>query len=113
MGAADMTPKSFDAIADLVADWGLPTPRERFLKRASSSIAEIEEFHQRIVPHISGIVDFLNQYPLNQIPREYLSLSYAALAAIEVDDAVNIWKNSSPKYADDVSRWETKSSFYA
>ncbi|WP_136161216.1 hypothetical protein [Sphingomonas flavalba] len=108
-----MAPEDFDAIADLVAEWGLPTPHERFVKRARSSMAEIQAFHRRIEPQVGAIVAFLNQYPLDRIPDEHLPLAYTALAAIEVDDAVNIWKNTSPRYADDIAKWETKSSFYA
>ncbi len=57
-----------------------------------SSIEELRAFHDAIVPRLKELIDFLNTFPVQEIPQQYRPLSYAVLAALATDDAVHIWR---------------------
>lgn len=92
--------------------WGLPTAHERLTRRTEATMVEIEDFYQAIVPRLEEIITFLNQFPVEQIPQQFLPLAYTALAACETDDAVNVWKSPALDIATDMRTWRVKESFY-
>ena len=107
-----MPQPEFSGLNEFVAGWGLPTAHERLIKRSEASMAEIESFYEAIVPRLEEIITFLNRYPVDQIPRDYLPLAYTALAACEIDDAVNVWKSPTLDLATDMCSWRVKESLY-
>jgi hypothetical protein len=108
-----MTSSNFDDLKDIINIWGLETPHQRLQKRSSSSLPELRAFYDRIVPRLEDILNFLNQFPLHGIPEEYKKLGYTALATLEVDDAINLWKRPTLELAHDIRDWKTKKSFYS
>lgn len=102
----------FSDLDPLVAEWGLPTWHERSLKRARSSQEELQAFHAAMLPRLDAIIQFLNQWSLEEIPGEHRPLSYAALAVCEVDGAVEIWKQPLLVPAADPSLFRPKRNYY-
>lgn len=74
-----------------LAEWGLPESHQRAVKRSTSTMAEIEAFYRAMTPRLAEIIEYLNQFPLHEIPTADRSLADAALAVCEVDYAVNKW----------------------
>lgn len=72
--------------------WALPTTEERLVKRMKSTMEEINAFHYAMLPKLSAIIDYLNQFELADLVGDDLKLSRAALAMCEVDNAVYKWK---------------------
>lgn len=107
-----MSQTDFSELNGFVAQWGLPTAHERLVRRTEAPMAEIEHFYQAIVPRLDDIITFLNQFPVDAIPDEYLPLSYLALAACEIDDAINLWKAPTMEYGSDMRTWRVKESLY-
>ena len=107
-----MSQPDFSDLNEFVAIWGLPTAHERLGKRSDATMGEIEIFYQAIVPRLEEIITFLNQFPVDQIPDEFLPLACTALAACEIDDAVNIWKSPTLDLAADMRSWRVKESLY-
>jgi hypothetical protein len=83
----------FAALQPHVDKWGKPGLMERVVVRCESTFDELKEFHGAMLPHVEDIIEFLNKWPLKEIPEEYLPLSYATLAMCEVDNSVNRWKD--------------------
>jgi hypothetical protein len=106
------TVRDFSDLDALVAEWGLPTWYERLLKRAHTPMEELRAFHAAMVPRLEEIIQFLNQWPLEQIPDEYMPLSYAALAVCEADGAVETWKQPLLVPAAAPSSFIPKGSYY-
>lgn len=107
-----MSAPDFTDLEAVVAAWGLDTAAKRLQKRAGSTFEEIEAFHAVIVPRLGEVIEFLNAFPVDGIPAEHRPLSYAALAALEVDDPVSLWRRPNLKMASDIRGWSTKQSFY-
>lgn len=95
-----------------VEQWGLPTWMERREKRLASSFAELKAFHDALLPEAENIIEFLNQFPPDDIPKPYRKLSYAVLALSEVDRPVNRWGQVILESCVDARRILPKASFY-
>jgi hypothetical protein len=106
-----MNTPDFSDLSEFIDDWGLNTSAERLNKRSSTDMSELREFHDAITPRLEEIIQFLNQFPVNDIPEKYKHLSWLALAICEVDDAINLWKASNLDYISDPNSWRTKSSY--
>jgi hypothetical protein len=64
------------------------------------------------LPRLEEIIQFLNQWPLEEIADEHRRLSYAALAVCEVDGAVEIWKQPLLVPAADPNAFAPKRNYY-
>lgn len=83
MNQAKSLPPEFAALLPYM-DWALPTAQERMEKRASSSKEQILAFHSASGPHIDGIVEYLNKYPLDAIPAEAQGLFNLMMAIADM-----------------------------
>ncbi|MEQ8165046.1 MAG: hypothetical protein RIC93_03090 [Alphaproteobacteria bacterium] len=102
----------FSDLAPFVEEWGLPTTEDRMRKRLNSTFEELESFHAAMMPRLEEIIQFLNQYRLDEIPARYEKLANAALAMCEVDDPVSKWRTVTLPEAGDPRRFISKRSFY-
>ena len=105
-------PAEFDALDRFAAKWGLPTLMARRVKRLNSTLSELREFYDTVLPHLERIVEFLNQFPLDSIPAEHVPLANMALAMIEIDDPLNKWDSVHLDEAIDPRFFTVKQSFY-
>ena len=78
----------------------------------NAEFSDIKKFYDAVVPRLEEIIEFLNQYPVDDIPGEFRPLAYMALAACEVDDPVNIWQSSELTHQSNAKDWRVKQSFY-
>lgn len=85
-------PEPFHDLEKFAAPWALQTERERNRKRLSSTMAEIQGFYDAMLPRMDDIMEYLNQYPLDQLPAEVRHLLYLTLALAEVTPAVEQYK---------------------
>jgi hypothetical protein len=105
-------PPDLSGIDQYIRQWGLATERERIGKRTSSTLQELTEFYDAVLPHLEKIILFLDQFPLKEIPPEHQSLVHITLSMIEVDQAVNKWKSPTLPQAVDPSTYISKKNFY-
>ena len=106
-----MTTPDFSDLERFVDDWALATDAERLNKRMTSKFEELQEFHRAMNQRLEEVVEFLNQFPYDQIPPEHLQLAYLALAAVEVDDPVTMWRASDLDMAQDPRSWSNKDNY--
>jgi hypothetical protein len=89
--AEAVLPEKFEDLEPFVA-WSLPTERERNRKRLASSMAEIQAFYDAILPRGEAIIEYLNQFALEEMPMKEKRLFYLVLSLAEVANAVELFK---------------------
>ncbi len=94
-----------------INQWALPTTEERLVKRMNSSMEDIQRFYDAMLPHLPAVINYLNQFKLDDLASDDLKLSRAALAMCEVDNAVNKWKKPVLSTGIDTLRMVKKSGF--
>lgn len=72
--------------------WGLPTAKQRVVKRVSSAMAEIQAFYDAFLPRLQELIEYLDQFPIESIPADDQPLANTLLSLCEVDNAVNKWR---------------------
>jgi len=107
-----METPGFNELDFFTKAWGLPTTHDRLVKRLESTFEELKEFHAAMTPRLDEIIEFLNQFPTDDIPERYQALSFMALAMCEVDDAVSKWGSPTSPAAASPLRFTSKKSFY-
>ena len=107
-----MTTPDFSDLKEFMDEWGYADAHERLKKRSNAEFSDIKKFYDAVVPRLEEIIEFLNQYPVDDIPGEFRPLAYMALAACEVDDPVNIWQSSELTHQSNAKDWRVKQSFY-
>ena len=93
------------------AAWGLPTTEKRLLKRLSSNMEEVRSFYDAMLPRLPEFIEYLNQFPLDAIPKEAHQLAWATLAMCEVDNAINKWNDITLDTGIDILRMIPKKNF--
>jgi hypothetical protein len=87
-----LLPAQFKDLERFVAGWALPTEQERNHKRLSSSITEIQELYDALLPRIEAMMNYLNQFPLDNMPEDAQRLFLLGLAFAEIAMAVEAFK---------------------
>lgn len=84
-------PEQFKDLEPFAGVWALPTSAERQRKRLSSTMGEIQAFYDVILPRMGAIIEYLNQFPLNDMPEDSKRLSYLTLSLAEIASAVELF----------------------
>jgi hypothetical protein len=79
---------AFSDLDDLVRHWALPTERARMQKRLQSSMPELRELYERVMPRLEAIIQYLNTFPIGAIPETDRALEFLAYATVEASLAV-------------------------
>jgi len=82
-------PNAFKDLEPLVArGWALATERERNTKRHASTMTELQEVYDAILPRIDDIIEYLNGFPLDEMPEDAKRLLHLSFALAEINLAV-------------------------
>ena len=87
-----MLPNEFADLEPFAADWCLPTEPARFEKRLASSMADMQAFYDAITPRAAAAIAYLDQYALDDLPREALNLMHLVFSMIMVSFPVECWR---------------------
>ena len=85
--------------------WALATERERTAKRLASDMRDIQSFYDAMLPRLDAVMDYLNGFPLDQLPDEARSLFLMSLSLVEVANAVEMFGQPSVINGFDVARF--------
>ncbi len=98
--AGDETIQLPDGFEDLdrFADWALAKESERMRKRWSSSMDEITCFYDAMASRIEAVLDHLDRFDLNALPRREERLLFLALSLAEAASAVETYKQPGVRY---------------
>jgi hypothetical protein len=80
--------------ADLepVADWSLETEAERYAKRLSSSMNELQAFYDVAFPRLETIIDYLDQFDIQALPKDAQRLLWLCYSLVNVSFPVEVWR---------------------
>jgi hypothetical protein len=97
MAAVTKLPAEF---ADLepYLDWDLATEPERYAKRLSSTMAEMQAFYDAAFPRMNDVIAYCDKFPLDGLPDDARTLMHLMQSLITVSFPIEAWKQ--PKVPD-------------
>ena len=85
-------PAGFQSLERFLAEWVLPDAESRVAKRQGSTLGEIREFYDAMLPLGERALDYLRQFELEALPSEGERLLKLMLSLAEIAPAVE-WYN--------------------
>jgi hypothetical protein len=73
-------------------DWCLRTEAERYAKRLSSSMNEMQAFYDAAFPRLEDAYTYLNQFDLDGLPEDATHLLWLYYSLINVSFPVEVWR---------------------
>ena len=83
-------PEDFAALEPF-ADWCLPTERERYAKRLSSSMGEMQSFYDAAFPRLEEAISYLDRLDLGALPDDASRLLWLCYSLVNVSFPVEVW----------------------
>jgi hypothetical protein len=90
--AEALLPPEFSDLERWVADWCLDSEPERYAKRLSSTMDEIQAFYDAIFPRAEAAIRYLEKFPLDDLPEDAFRLLKLLYSLILMSFPVEIWK---------------------
>ena len=87
-----LLPPGFSDLERFARDWCLDSEPERYAKRLASTMDEIQEFYDAIFPRAEAAIQFLEKFPLDELPDDALRLLKLLYSLILMSFPVEIWK---------------------
>ena len=84
-----------EEFADLerFTDWCLPTEEERYQKRLSSTMAEMQDFYDTAFPRLEDVMEYCDaRFPLDGMPDDAKALIHMMQSLVNVSFPVEVWK---------------------
>jgi hypothetical protein len=74
------------------ADWCLEFERERYARRLSSGMAEMQAFYDAALPRLEAAMEYVDQYPLDALPDDARHLLWLLYSLVNVSFPVEVWR---------------------
>ncbi len=88
---------SFPApFADLepFADWALRTEAERYAKRLSSTMDELQAFYDAAFPRLEEVLAYLDAMDLKSLPEDATRLLWLSYSLVNASFPVEVWRQA-------------------
>jgi hypothetical protein len=73
--------------------WCLPTEQERYTKRLSSTMAEMQEFYDAAFGRLEDAMVYLDaRFPLHEMPDDAKALMHLMQSLVNVSFPIEVWK---------------------
>jgi hypothetical protein len=76
------------------AAWCLPTEAERYARRLSSSMEEMQAFYDAAFPRLEEILSYLDQLELDDLPPDAGRLLLLCYSLTNVSFPVEVWRQA-------------------
>ena len=76
-----------------LADWALPTERERHAKRVATPMVELQRVYDALLPRIETMITHLDQFPLNDLSPVERNLLALTFVFVEVSPSVELFQS--------------------
>ena len=88
------TPRLPAEFADLepFADWALAAEPERYRKRLTSTMDELQAFYDAALPRLEDAAHYLEQFPLDALPEPAAHLLQLCYSLINVSFPIEAWR---------------------
>jgi hypothetical protein len=90
-------PQDFADLEKYVAPWAHASEAQRSSARLSSTMDEIREFYSAMLLRVSDALNYLDQFPLNDMPDREQTLMNLCLGLVEVGNAVDYYNQPQVK----------------
>lgn len=87
-----LLPEEFADLERFGADWALRTERERYAKRLSSSMEQMQAFYDAAFPRAEAALKYLDQFELDDLPEQAQNLLCLLYSLVMVSFPVEVWK---------------------
>jgi len=87
-----MLPTEFSDLEPFAQTWSLATEQERWAERLSSSMAELQEFYDAILPRVEEAMAFCDRFPLDDMPNDAVNLLRMIYSFVLVSFPVELWR---------------------
>ena len=87
-----LLPDEFADLEPFAADWVLRTERERYAKRLSSSMEQMQAFYDAAFARAAAAIKYLNQFELDDLPEQAQNLLFLLYSLVMVSFPVEVWK---------------------
>jgi hypothetical protein len=74
------------------SDWCLDSEPQRYRKRLSSSMAEMQAFYDAITPRAEEAIAYCDKFPLDDLPEDVINLMHLLYSMIMVSFPVEGWE---------------------
>ena len=85
-------PAAFSDLEPYAATWCLPTERERYARRMSSSMADMQAFYDAFVPRAEDAIAYCEKFPLDDLPADAQRLLQLLYSLVMVSFPVEAWR---------------------
>ncbi len=77
---------------EVCADWSLRTEAERYAKRLSSTMDDLQAFYDAAFPRLEEILAYLDGLDLAALPEEATRLLWLSYSLVNVSFPVEVWR---------------------
>ena len=102
----DMLPAPFAELERFVSRWDKDGTEERYAVRLASTIEDLQEFHDAMLPHIAGIRAFLDAKSFEDYSEADRRLGRLTFAWVSAAEAVEVFKQ--PRVPDSRLYWTVR-----
>lgn len=89
-------PPEFADLERFVADWALPTEKERYFKLLAREVDELRPFFDAMLPRAEAIIAYLSRFPLDAMPADARVLYELLVTFIETAHPIELkWKQTN------------------
>ncbi len=74
------------------AAWSLEREAERYAKRLSSTMDELQAFYDAAFPRLEAAMDYLDQFELSALPEDARRLLWLCYSLVNVSFPVEVWR---------------------
>ncbi len=105
MGAASKLPADFSSL-DAWSGWVIPSEESRREKCAATSMDELRRFYDAMLESADSILEYLNSFPLDQLPVAEQNLFYLLQSFIEASVSIEMFEQPEMDYAMGIRRFQ-------
>ncbi|HZR80950.1 MAG TPA: hypothetical protein VFD92_07620 [Candidatus Binatia bacterium] len=87
-----LLPPRFSDLEPFARDWCLASEPERYAKRLSSTMDEMQAFYDAVFPRAEAAIAYLDELPLHELPEDAIRLLQLLYSLILVSFPVEIWR---------------------
>jgi hypothetical protein len=74
------------------ASWALPSERERYARRLSSSMDDLQALYDTAFPRLEAMLDYLDGFELRALPDDASRLLWLCYSLVNISFPVEVWR---------------------
>lgn len=83
-------PEGYEELEEFVAYWAVPGQDARRYQRCDTTMAEIQRFYDAVHPRADEAMDYLDQFPLRDMPGPETRLKHLILSLAQASMSIEI-----------------------